>query len=1120
MNFIRTTAAVLLSAGLVVAQPQPPGTPFPDTTYPNATDPYDAPGAQSGQTSAPYYPSPWGEGAGDWASAYARARTFVSGLTLLEKVNLTTGVGWEGEKCVGNNGAIPRLNFKALCLEDSPLGVRDTDFNSAFPAGVTIAATWDRDLIYQRGQDMGMEHKLKGVDIQLGPVVGPLGRSPEGGRNWEGFSPDPVLSGIAVANTIQGMQSSGIMACTKHYILNEQEHFRQGGTNISDSISSNLDDVTMHELYLWPFADAVRAGTASVMCAYNQVNNSYNCQNSQTLNKLLKAELGFQGFVMSDWSGQHSGVSSALAGLDMTMPGDEGFDSGNSYWGSNLTIAVLNGTVPQWRLDDMCVRIMAAWYYVGRDQNQVENAPNFSAWTLDTFGYQHQAAMEDYTQVNYHVNVQGNHGQHIRNASARGTVLLKNTNGALPLSGKEMLTGVFGEDAGDNTLGPNGCSDRGCDNGTLAMGWGSGTANFPYLVTPLTAIQNEVLSNGADIEDVLDNYAYSTIETLAQRVDEVNGVCIVFANADAGEGYITVDGNEGDRNNLTLWGEGDTLIETVASYCNNTVVVMHTVGAVIVDSWYNNPNVTAIVWAGIPGQESGNSIADILYGRVNPSGKLPFTFGASRGDYGTDIIYQPNNGNGAPQDDFLEGPFIDYRTFDKLGETPIFEFGFGLSYTTFSYSNIQVQVNNSVPQYAATTGETTSAPTFGTIENSTAAYQFPAGFHQVPLYIYPYLNASTLAEASQDPQYAIPYTFPAGGYDSSPQPRLPASGPPGGNPGLYDILYTVTATVTNTGSVEGEEVPQLYVSLGGPNDPVNQLRQFDKINIQPGQSATFTAQLTRRDVSNWDTVSQDWVISSYPKTVHVGSSSRKLPLSAPLPAFAGTANATLPVAPYGNNTSSAGGVSVSSPVSASGSASGSATGSATGSASVSGSGLSGYGSSTASAGSASGSAGSATGTASNSAGSATGSNTGSASQSASGSGSGSASSPAQFSSSVVSAVSGYGSASVSSPAQTSAPASSSPSGYGSASASGSATSSAPSITVRPTETLGSAPLSSSGSASATSPATSPATSMSTMVTKIAGYTTTVTVPCTSGENGYEPVSGAMTTLISAYGSAA
>jgi beta-glucosidase len=265
---------------LALAQPDPSGTPFPNSTYPNATDPYDTAGAQTFETSPPEYPSPWGEGTGDWANAYAQARAFVSQLTLTEKVNLTTGVGWESEKCVGNNGAIPRLGFKALCMQDSPLGVRDTDFNSAFPAGVTIAATWDRQLFYQRGYDMGSEHKGKGVDVQLGPVVGPLGRSPEGGRNWEGFAPDPVLSGIAVGETIKGIQAAGVMACTKHYILNEQEHFRQGAppATLTAAISSNLDDVTMHELYLWPFADAVRAGTASVMCSYNQINNSYACQ--------------------------------------------------------------------------------------------------------------------------------------------------------------------------------------------------------------------------------------------------------------------------------------------------------------------------------------------------------------------------------------------------------------------------------------------------------------------------------------------------------------------------------------------------------------------------------------------------------------------------------------------------------------------------------------------------------------------------------------------------------------------------------------------------------------------------------------------------------------------------
>ncbi len=585
----------------------PQGTPFPDTTYPNATVPYAVAGAQSNQTSPPEYPSPWGEGLGDWGAAYAQAKAFVSQLTLTEKVNLTTGTSWEGEQCVGNTGAIPRLAFKAMCMEDSPLGVRFADFASAFPAGVSIASTWDRSLFYLRGYDMGSEQRDKGVDVQLGPVVGPIGRAPEGGRNWEGFSPDPYLSGIAVAETIKGMQNAGIMACTKHYILNEQEHYRQP-SDIPAS-SSNLDDRTMHELYLWPFADAVKAGTASVMCSYQQINNSYGCQNSYTLNRLLKNELGFQGFVMSDWSAQHSGVSSALAGLDQTMPGDIGFDSGTSYWGANLTIAVLNGTIPQWRLDDMAIRIMAGYYYVDRQSNQVADAPNFSAWTQDTFGFKNFYASEDYTQVNWHVDVTREHAIDIRTMAAKGTVLLKNT-GGLPLTGKEKLTTVFGSDAAENVWGPNGCPDRGCDNGTLAMGWGSGTANFPYLITPLEAIKAEVRSNGGFFEDVIDDAAYTQASALARRVGQpgIGGACIVFANSDGGEGFIIYDYNEGDRNNLTLWHNSDMMIQTVTEQCNNTIVVMHTIGPVIVDAWYENPNVTAIVWAGIPGQESGNAI--------------------------------------------------------------------------------------------------------------------------------------------------------------------------------------------------------------------------------------------------------------------------------------------------------------------------------------------------------------------------------------------------------------------------------------------------------------------------------------------------------------------------------
>ncbi|KAF1985246.1 glycoside hydrolase family 3 protein [Aulographum hederae CBS 113979] len=855
-----------------------------DPEYPSSTP--NPPGGNGTEhdalwlaASPPKYPSPWMDGSGEWATAYKRAQAFVSQLTLLEKVNLTTGVGWQGEDCVGNTGEIPRLGFPALCLQDSPLGVRNADYVSAFPAGGSVAASFDREIWYQRGFEMGSEHRKKGVDVQLGPVVGPLGRSPEGGRNWEGFSPDPVLSGIAVAQSVRGIQDAGVIACTKHFIMNEQEHFRQVaewngyGYVFDEAISSNVDDVTMHELYLCkPFADAVRAGTGSIMCSYNQINNSYGCANSYTLNHLLKGELGFQGFVMSDWQAQHSGVSSSLAGLDMTMPGDTLFNTGYTFWGTNLTIAVVNGSVPMWRLDDMATRIMAAYYLVGRDEASVP--VNFNSWTTDTFGYQHAFAKLDYGVVNEHVDVREEHGRTIRDHAARSTVLLKNTGNTLPLTGKEKFTAVFGEDADNNPWGPNGCSDRGCDNGTLAMGWGSGTSNFPYLVTPLTAIQNEVLFNGGIIQSETQNWAYSQIMSLAGQAS----TSIVFVNADSGEGYIGVDGNIGDRNNLTLWRNGEALIQNVTAYCNNTIVVIHSVGPVLLTPYYDNDNVTAILWAGLPGEQSGNSIADVLYGRVNPSAKLPFTFGRTREDYGTDILYDLNNGENAAQDDFVEGIFIDYRHFDRAGLDPIYEFGYGLSYSTFAYSGLQVE-KHAVGPYMPTNGTTKAAPVLGNYSRDLADYQFPSNLSAVPFYIYPYLNSTDAADASDDPSYGSDDFIPEGARDGSPQPRVAAGGGPGGNPRLYDVFFTVRATIQNTGSVVGEEVGQLYVSLGGPNDPKVVLRNFNKLSIAPGASATFSADITRRDLSNWDPVQQNWVITSYPKTVFVGSSSRKLPLS-------------------------------------------------------------------------------------------------------------------------------------------------------------------------------------------------------------------------------------------------
>lgn len=398
--------------------------------------------AQGNGTSPPVYPSPPTFGIG-WEAAFAQAESFVSNLTLKEKAQLVTGA--QGP-CVGNIGAIPRLGFDGLCLQDGPLAIRQATYASVFPAGLTAAASWDTELMFLRGLYLGAEFKGKGSHVGLGPVVGPLGRSPYGGRNWEGFSPDPYLTGVAAERTIQGMQQSGVQACLKHFIGNEQETQRnptrsRNGQTI-EAISSNIDDRTMHELYLWPFANGVRAGTASIMCSYNRVNGSYGCQNSKILNGLLKTELGFQGYVMSDWQATHAGVAAINAGLDMDMPGNIGGSLNISFFGANVTRAVNNGTLDEARLDDMVKRIMTPYYYLQQS-------------TYPPIDGEEPTLNNIYPPYQYHfafgasnVDVRDDHASLIRTLGAAGTVLLKNTNETLPLKSPKTL-GVFGNDASD-----------------------------------------------------------------------------------------------------------------------------------------------------------------------------------------------------------------------------------------------------------------------------------------------------------------------------------------------------------------------------------------------------------------------------------------------------------------------------------------------------------------------------------------------------------------------------------------------------------------------------------------------------------------------------------------------
>lgn len=215
--------------------------------------------------------------------------------------NLTVGYGNAGTGCVGVSGSSKAVNFPGLCLHDAGNGVRETDGVNAYASGIHVGASWNKTLARERGIFMGAEFRMKGVNVALGPVVGPIGRMISSGRNWEGFGSDAYLNGVLGAESIRGLQQN-VIACVKHLVGNEQETNRNPISDDDDitlSSSSNIDDRTMHELYLWPFQDAVAAGVGSVMCSYNRINQSYGCEHSKVINGMLKGELNFQGFVVS-----------------------------------------------------------------------------------------------------------------------------------------------------------------------------------------------------------------------------------------------------------------------------------------------------------------------------------------------------------------------------------------------------------------------------------------------------------------------------------------------------------------------------------------------------------------------------------------------------------------------------------------------------------------------------------------------------------------------------------------------------------------------------------------------------------------------------------------------------
>ncbi|PWN53015.1 putative beta-glucosidase [Violaceomyces palustris] len=750
--------------------------------------------------SAMFYEAPKATGGEAWADGFAKAQALIDQMTIEEKVNVTTGFSG---KCVGFTGEVPRLNLTAICLQDGPLGVRPARRVSQFPAGVTVAATWDRDLIAKRAEAMADEFKNKGVNLWLGPVTGgPLGRAPRMGRNWEGWSPDEYLSGEASFLTVKHAQKNGLMTCSKHYIAYEQETFRNQYNNTEpysvfpangqSPISSNVDDKTTHELYLWSFAEAVRAGTAAIMCSYNEVNGTHACEDDYSLNYLLKTELNFQAQVVSDWGGTWSNKASALGGLDVTMPGSAYGGKFGTFYGENLVNLVKAGKVPEERLNDMVLRVLGPTFAIQDFENYPKPSFDVRDLTLPTN------------------NVRKDHHKIIKTIGEESVTMLKNTrkngHGGLPLKKLEEIqsVAVIGDDAGPNPKGWTSCGQFGrCEmdapNGTLTSGGGSGWGFPPYIVDPLAAIQNYVRDGGPDVNIHLDNWNLTNAETQAS----VSEVALVFVNAYATEGN--------DRQNLTLWGNGDELIKTVARNNNNTVVIVHSAGPVLMEEWIDHENVTAVLYAYYPGQEGGNSLPPILWGEKSPSGKLPFTVAKKESDFPPNTISDAPVRN--PQADFTEKLLVDYKWFDAKNITPRYEFGYGLSYSNFTYGD-ELRVESNYER------------------DSTSVQKTAEKF-----------SREVIAEGES----------------------------------VYDIHLTASVEVTNSGDVKASEVVQLYVGFPeSSNEPPRLLRGFEKLSLASGETGTAKFNLRRKDISVWNVRSQRWEVPEGDITFFVGSSSRDI----------------------------------------------------------------------------------------------------------------------------------------------------------------------------------------------------------------------------------------------------
>ncbi len=799
-----------------------------------------------------------------------RVAQVVSAMTLNEKVAMVHGAG--GSAYVGYIPAIPRLCIPALKLEDGPAGVADGMKGvTQLPAPVAVAASWDTALARTYGSVVGAEEWGKGANVDLGPTVN-IVRDPRWGRAFESYGEDPYLTGRIAVAYIRGVQGQGVLAQVKHWVAYNQETFRN---EPADDVV--IDRRALHEIYMPQFEAAVRdGGASSVMCAYSTIEGSYACQNAYTQDSVLEGRWGFDGFVTSDWGATHSTVRSAMAGLDVEMPGSK-------YFGAALEAAVRDGEVPVARLDDMVSRVLREEFRFG---------------------------LFDRTQTGDSATVVTNerHAAVAREVAERGTVLLRNQGSVLPLDARRLRSiAVIGPSAGAHAL---------------SGGGGSAAVIPPYVVTPFEGIAKRagpgvrvryaegvpapnqappavpagrlVPPSGAGHGLQAEFYADTTLSgpPVAARVDPVVGFnwhgrppapgvpgdrwsarwtgslvapaggTYTFALTSDDGSRLFVDGvrvidnwrdqgpttktakvtlgagqtvrivveyyqdrggdslalgwvppehpstleravaladssdvavvfvrdfeAEGsDLADIDLPGEQDELVRAVAAANPHTIVVLNT-GSAVTMPWIDS--VAAVLEAWYPGQEDGNAIARVLFGDVDPAGKLPVTFPKSLADVpAASRARWPGEGGRVR---YGEGLDVGYRWYQARHIEPLFPFGFGLSYTTFRLSGLRV------------------------------------------------------AQAG------------------------------GGS-------VRVGVDVTNTGARAGADVVQVYVAdPAASGEPPEQLAGFRRVRLRPGETRHLEVVLGARAFAHWDAASGGRVVDAGTYGIGVGDSSADLPLRA------------------------------------------------------------------------------------------------------------------------------------------------------------------------------------------------------------------------------------------------